>query len=367
MTHIWVPNKQYRSIRQDRLAHAFGSADQVDRVARAMEPWYGPPIPVCLPGQIWAVKGGDFVGELPRGRLMDMGLRWWSYLHGERGGFSSLSDLIAEASAGKRRTFKFLKSGPAAVINVSFSLNLLGTSPPAAAAAPAAPGGEAPTDGTTGFHPFTNPTNPDTQHLVAGQGMASVINNTVLIYDCIFRVSKTMNSTAAEAVTGVPTRYQSQVGTDADYIGGNFLFVQVGLTALAATAHNWTVCTYTDQGGAASTLPSLAGNASAVVHRLDHPVGQWFAPLEAGDVGIKALTQMQASAAVATGTIEFVMGHPLGWMVFPAVSTMFFFDWINTAFNLAQVFDDAALAILEVNKPSTTATIYNILVDTVAG
>jgi hypothetical protein len=367
MPHIWVPNEQYRSIPYGKLVDAFGSAEQVERVATAMVPWYGPAIPVCVPGRVYALKGGDFVGELPKGRLMDMGKRWWSYLHNEQGTFTSLSDLIAEASARKRRTFKFLKVGPTGVVNVSSSTILLGTWPPAAANAPAAPGGEAPTDATTGFHPFTNPTGPDTQHLVNGQGMASVINNTCLVYDCIFRVNKTMNSTATEAVTGVPTRYQSTVGTAADYAGGNFLFVQVGLTALAATAHNWTVCLYTDQAGAASTLPSLTGNASAIVHRLDHPVGQWFAPLEAADVGIQQLDQMQASALVATGVINFVMGHPLGWMVFPVVNTMFFFDWINTIFNLARVFDDAALAILEVNKPATGATTYNLLVDTVAG
>ena len=377
MPHIWIPKEQHRSVHTGKLAEIIGSAAQVDRLVQAMLPWYGPPIPVCVPGRIMAVKGGDFVGTLPKGKMYDLGRRIWdradrvNRLIAEgrhlNAGFTSLSDLIAEASAGKRRTLRYLKVGPTGVANVSSSLLQLGTSPAAAANAAAAPGGVANVDSDVGFHFFVNPAGGDTQHLVNGQGMANVVNNTLLVYDCLFRVNKTMNSTATEAVTGVPTRYQSQVGTDPNYIGGNFLFIQVGLTALAATAHNWTVCLYTDQGGVSSTLPSLTGNASAIIHRLDHPVNQWFAPLANGDDGIKALTQMQCSALVATGVINFVIGHPLAWMVFPVVNTMFFFDRINTIFNLARVFDDAALALLEVNKPATTATTYNILVDTVAG
>ena len=150
----------------------------------------------------------------------------------------------------------------------------------------------------------------------------------------------------------------SIVATDPDYIGGNFLFVEVGGTALAATAHNWTVCTYLDQANAASTMPSLTGNSSAIVRRLDHPVGQWFAPLATGDVGIKALTQMQCSAAVLTGVINFVIGHPIAFMPCPAANLVCVTDGINTAFNLARVFDNAALAFLEITKPATTATNY---------
>ena len=230
----------------------------------------------------------------------------------------------------------------------------------AAANAAAAPGGIANVDSDTGFPTFTNPTTANSMRVTSAWGTASVVNNSPLLYDCIFRVNKTMNSTATEAVTGVPTRYQSTVGGASDSAEGNFLFVQVGLTALAATAHNWTVCLYTDQGGVSSTLPSLTGNSAAIVHRLDHPVQQWFAPLAAGDTGIQQLDQMQASALVATGVINFVIGHPIAWMMFPIINTIFPFDYISTAFNLEPIFNDAALALLEVMKPATTATTYNI-------
>ncbi|WP_311965189.1 hypothetical protein, partial [Acinetobacter baumannii] len=60
---------------------------------------------------------------------------------------------------------------------------------------------------------FDNPSS-GTLHLIGADFSASVANNAVMLYDRIFDVAKTMNSTATEAVTGVPTRYQSTVWTD---------------------------------------------------------------------------------------------------------------------------------------------------------
>jgi len=343
--------------------------------------WYGPPIPVSnVPGRIYAVRGGDFVGSIKGGYFGNAVDFWVSrirrvaqlaarrQLSTLNAGFASLSDLISEATAGsKRREFQFQKNGSTGVVNVTNSLWGLGATPPAGNNASNAPGGDVPTDATLGAFLFSNPTGGDTQHFTSGFPLASVAGNTLLLYDRLFQVNKTMNSTATEAVTGVPTRYQSQTSSNPDYIGGNFLFVEVGGTALAATAHNWTVCTYTDQGGASSTLPSLTGNSGAIVRRLDHPAAQWFAPLENGDVGVKALTQMQCSALVATGVVNFVIGHPIAWMPCPIANLVCVADGINTAFNLSRVFDDAALALLEVCKSATTATSYTGSFTTVAG
>lgn len=346
-----------------------------------MRGWYGPPVAVgAVPGAVWVCRDGDFRGRIQAGQLCSLQdyavqrvgrimrqaeRRQLGRLHA---GFSSLSDLISEATTGgKRYTFTFQKVGATGVVGVTNSLWGLGNFPAAGANASNAPGGDAPTDATTGAFLFTNPTGGDTLHFVTGYTAASVVNNCVLLYDRLFQVNKTMNSTATEAVTGVPTRYQNQTGGTADYIGGNFLFVEVGGTALAATAHNWTTCLYTDQAGASSTLPSLTGNASAIVRRLDHPVQQWFAPLASGDVGVKALTQMQCSALVATGVVNFVIGHPIAWFPHPIINAIFVSDGINTAFNLTRIFDDAALALLEVTKPATTATTYTGYLEAVAG
>lgn len=367
-----------------RLERWLGAAE-VERLSLLSRDWYGPPIAIAgVPGNVRACGGGGFVGEIRAGwemsaldraedilRRIKRGIRCAtgpdkrSQLNG---GFTSLSDLISEATAGaKRREFPFFKNGPTGVVNATSTLWRLGASPPAGATGSAAPGGRALDDSTTGGMPFTNPASGDTQHFVSGFPCASVAGNTLLLYDRLFDVLKTMASTSTQAVTGVPTRYQSGTATNPDYIGGNFLFTEVGGTALAATAHNWTVCTYTDQASAASTLPSFAGLASAIVDRLDMPLGSWFAPLETGDVGVKALTQMQCDASVATGVITFVVGHPLAWMPCPVANMVCVVDGINSAFNLARVFDDACLAFLEVAKPATTATVYSGSFTTVSG
>jgi len=371
----------------DRLERWLG-ADAVARVSVAMRDWYGPPVALQgVPGRVYAARGGDFLGPIEAGQEMsalDRADAIWTreraaarrrmFLRSSRSrrqagmaGFTSLSDLIAEATAGKKRDFLFQKVGTTGVANATNSLWRVGNQPAAGAAASAAPGGLAPTDATTGAFLFGNPTGGDTQHFTVGYAQASVAANTLLLYDRIFGVAKTMASTATEAVTGVPSRYQSTTASDADYAGGNFLFVECG-SALPATAHNWTVCQYTDQdGNTGATLPSLTGNASNIINRLDHPAAQWFAPLASGDTGIKALTQMQCSASVASGTIDFVIGHPIAWMPCVLANMVCVADGINTAFNLVRIFDDAALAFLEVTKPATTATTYSGMFSSVAG
>ena len=352
-----------------------------------MRDWYGPPIAVQgVPGAVFATRGGDFTGHVDAGefgsaldRAEDIVRRLGRKLktrvargarvrHGTLyAGFASLSDLIAESTAGKRRDWHWQKVGVTGVVAVTNSLWGVGNQPAAGANASNAPGGEAPTDATTGAMPFDN-VSPDTRHVVSAFATASVAGQNLLLYDRIFAVNKTMASVATEAVTGVPTRYQSTTPGAQDSAEGNFLFVEVGGTALAATAHNWTTCLYTDQSGnGAATLPSLTGNSAAIVRRLDHPVGQWFAPLATADTGVKELDQMQCSASVATGVINFVIGHPLAWMPCPIANLVTMMDFIGTAFNLVRVFDDAALTWLEVTKPATGATTYNMGVTTVAG
>jgi hypothetical protein len=204
---------------------------------------------------------------------------------------------------------------------------------------------------------FYNPAS-GTNHLVGADVGASVVGNSLMLYDRLFSVAKTMASTATEAVTGVPTRYQSTTNTDADYIGDNFGFIEIGGTALAATAHNWTTCLYTDQDNASSTLPSVTGLSGGIVDRLDQPTSTWFAPLASGDIGIKAWTQMQCSASVATGAINFCIGHPIGILSFPVINSILPFDWLTNRDQAPRIFDSACLAFLEILKPGTTSTTY---------
>lgn len=363
-----------RHTHSDRLERWLGT-DNVARLSESMREWYGPPIAVSgVPGAVYANRGGDFLGEIRAGyeasardRAHEIGRRLARAARRvARGrgtlntGFTSLSDLIAEVTVnGKRIEFTYNKVGTTGVVASTNSLWRVGNQPAAGAQASAAPTGDTPTSSTTGAFPYTNPASGNTLHFVLGAPISSVAGNTLLLYDRIFQVRKTMNSSSTEAVSGTASRYQSVTPGDPDYAAGNFLFPECG-TALAATAHNWTVCQYTDQDGNTTiSLPSVAGNSSNIINRLDLPAGYWFMPLASGDTGIKALTQMQCSATVATGAIDFVMGHPIAWMPCPIANLVCFADGVTSAFNLTRIFDSAALALLEVSKRATTATTYN--------
>jgi len=380
-----------KSAHSQRLENWLGK-DALERVSRAMcgphpeSKWYGPPIALSgVPGAVYATRDGDFIGYCDAGqfgnaydRAEDTVRRLARMLRARvaRGvrvhhgalyaGFASLSDLIAEATAGKRREWTWAKSGTVGVLGSTNTLWRVGTFPAAGGSAAAAPGGEAPTDATTGAMPFDN-VSTDTRHIVSAWTQASANPRNLLLYDRIFAVDKTMNSTATEAVTGVPTRYQSITQGAADSAEGNFLFMECH-TALPATAHNWTVCLYEDQGGTTGAiLPSVTGNASNIINRNDMPAFTWFAPLASGDTGISDLEQMQCSALVATGVINFVIGHPLAWMANPLANALCVYDYIGTAFNLARIFDDAALAWLDVMAPGTTATTFSMGITAVHG
>jgi hypothetical protein len=361
------------TVNTSRLERWLG-AEEIERLRGAMKGWYGPPIALMdTPGSVRITKDGDFIGPFERGyfysakdaigdhvkRLMrGLSQPWPASAYA---GFASISDALARASGGFQQNLngQFAKAGPTGVVAVTSSLWRLGTMPIAGGAPGAAPGGTAETKATTGALAFNNPA-AGSLRLIGADAAATVAGNTLLLYDRIFAVVKTMASTATEAVTGVPTRYQSSVATDDNYAGGNFLTIQVGGTALAATAHNWTVCLYRDEAGNDNqTLPSVTGNSGAIVDRLDQPASTWFCPLASGDSGIMDLAQMQCSASVATGVIWFVIGHPIGFMSFPVINSMLPFDWLTNRQLAPRIFADACLTFLEITKPATTATGYH--------
>ena len=337
-------------------------AEAVKRLTTAMQGWYGPPIALQgVPGAVYATGDGDFIGQITAGEFASSADRFWEITKritkSEKGGFSSFSDLVAEASGGKTFDFFFQKTGPTGVANVTSSLFRLGAQPVAGSAPAGVTSGTVYTSTSTGGFGQPN-VSPDTMHFISAFPMASVAGNTLLLYDLLWGVNKVMASTATETVNGVPTRYQSTTATAADYIGGNFIAVHVGGTQLSATAHTWGG-QYTNQVGTANiNFPILTGNSAALVDRVDHPITSWFWPLASGDTGIKALNNMFCSASVAAGVVWFMIGHPIAWMPCPIANMVCVQDGLNTAFNLTRIFDGAFLTFLEVIKPSTTATSY---------
>lgn len=364
-------------VHSGRLARWWGE-ETTRRVSESMRSFYFPVPLRDVPGKVWAMPGGDFVGRLGAGgemsaldRAADIVARRRRAAiarHGngrgaKLGAFATLDALIAAVSGGKAQYLNFAKTGIASnAIGNSNELWTRGALPAAGSAGAAAPGGTATTNSTTGNWGWKNPANANTGHFMAAEVTASVINNSLMIIDQLFRVAKTMNSTGTEAVTGTFSRYQSGTGTASDYIGGNFCFPANPTTVLAATAHNWTVCQYTDQdSNTGNSFPSATGVSACVVGGIDLAAGagSWFMPLASGDVGVKALTQMQCSAAVATGTIDFVVAHPIAIIGCPIANSVCLQDALYTALQLTSVYDNACITAIEMPKPATTATTYS--------
>lgn len=350
-------------------------ADNVAALSEQFRGWYGTPVPVAgIPGNVHVTAGGEFIGHIDVGNelthedLAEAVIRKHRYRRfanatHQRGAFSSLSSLIAAQSGGKGQQLTFTKTGVAS--NATGNSNDLWTragQPAAGAAGAAAPGGTATTNSTTGNFGYVNAAQANTGHHIGGWVVGGTAANNFMVIDQLFRVAKTMNSTTTEAVTGTFSRYQNSTATAPDYIGGNFCFPSNPTTVLAATAHNWTVCQYTNQAGTtAQSFPSATGVSACVVGGIDLAAGpgSWFMPLASGDVGVKALTQMQCSAAVATGTIDFVVAHPIAMYPVWLANQACLIDAITTAIDqLTNVYDNACISALEINKPATTAVTY---------
>jgi hypothetical protein len=334
-----------------------------------------------VPGSVFVNGGGDFIGECRAGSELSAVDRAMAIVREEErrrfkrahfhqiGSFTSLSALITAATAGKQCRMLFNKtSNNVTAIACTADLFGVGTQPASGTSGAAAPGGTAYTNSSTGSLAFVNAvSNANTSHFVnawiAGTGASSV-----LLVDRLFGVAKTMNSTATEAVTGTFARYQSTIATAANYAGGTFCYPRAYSTVLASTAHNWTVTTYTNQAGtAAQSMPSQAGLATGPVNgQIDLTAGQWFLPLAAGDVGLQVLTQMQCSALVATGVLDFVVAHPIAALPSPIVNIVSNIDGVASAFNLVTVFDNACLSLLELTKPSTAGVTFNGWIATVS-
>ena len=362
----------------DRLERYLG-ADVVKRMSDSMSGWYGPPIAVAgVPGEVFAIGGGEFVGRIDGGQEMswlDRAVASWKkwkryhaiegrYSPAQMNAFANLSAVIAAVTGGKAQNIVFQKIGVTAdAIGCSMDLwTNTGGTPAAGAAGAAAPGGTATTNASTGHWGYANPANANTGHFLRANTISQNVG-TLMLIDQLFRVAKLMNSTATEAVTGTFARYQSGTATAEDYIGGNFCFPSIPTTILPSTAHNWTVCQYTDQAsGTGNAFASTVGQATSPnVGEIDIAAGpnSWFMALASGDVGVKALTQMQCSAAVATGTVDFVVAHPIAIMPLYVANLVAIADGLYSAMALTRVYDNACLSALELNKPATTASTYS--------
>lgn len=342
-----------RLVHAHRLERWIG-AECVEAMSRSMVGMRHP-VPVGnIPGRVWCYDG-EFYGKLVGGQAAGFADYLWDYialLKNQRGGFTSLSDLINEVTvnAKKQAGFHFVKTGVAApAIGASQTLWRLAQWPLAGANAAAAPGGTIPTNASTGSFLQKDAAGGDTLHLLNMFVSNSTTQSTVLmLYDYLFGVNIN-HATSSNSVTGVPTRYQTAAFAPGNFLSGNVT------TALNATAHNITV-TYVDQdGNTAEAGSAQAIRVSSAVDTTPFTQPKWMYLLNAADSGLRNVTNISFSAA-PTGNVDWYIGHPLMLAPCPAIAFQgVYIDGLNQTFSLERIYDGACLALAELYKSATAA------------
>lgn len=351
-------------------------AECVENLSSMMRGWYGPPIAVHgVPGRVYACGDGDFCGPIKGGyywNLADYSASRWQSIwraYARRNAatmnsFSSLGDLIAEASGGKSQNLLFQKAATTATtVGNAFVARNVGTLPSARGVGGTSGTGVVNTRLTAGALRFDNAGAGDTLHITTITAQATAVSS-LLLFDCLWDMTynhATALSTAVDAANR-PTRYQTS-----SLAAGNFVSGEI-TTALSATAHNLTV-TYVDQdNNTAEAAATYAAPVSAVVGRTPTVAGQWFVPLNAGDTGARYITNIaQSTITSVTGVTTWFVGHPLSLVPIPIANMPFIFDGINSAFNLERVYDDACLSFMTPAIATTGSITYNGLIKLVSG
>jgi hypothetical protein len=358
---------RYQSVHAQRAEQWFG-ADLYQALLRFDH--YAPVAVLGMGGTVLA-EHHDLIGPTRIGQytsyaehLAQRATRFWrrarAYAQREHGtlhaGFSSLSDLISEATTGGKQQFlNFTKAGTTGVAGVMNSLARVGAFPAGQTTAAAFAAGESPTKTTpTGLSLFyDNATGGDTLHLLSGVFVANVSSQLLMLYDRYYQGNWNV-ATSSQSVSGTPSRYQS---TEAK---GTFCSMEVS-TALGATGGQNFTLTYVDQdGNTAEAGPNaLTLVASSIVNRYPFATPDWKARLNAGDSGVRAITNLGLSAATATGNVNVFLGKPLALVPIPPVANQpIGVSFVNSLFSMTQIVDDSCLCLLEMWKSSTTATNY---------
>jgi len=275
------------------------------------------------------------------------------------GGFSSLSDLIAEATTGgKAQTLNFIK-GPSGtkVVGRGWSYWLLGPYPVAGAAGGATGTGAARTRATQGALGQSNAGSGDTLHFVTGLVSGNVGGNLLLMYDRLWDMTHTMTVDPRSCdAANVPTRYQTATTAPGSFISGE-------VTTVLPAATPTVTFDYVDQDGNNVTGPAFSTIFSAAaVNSVPFTASTWFYPLDAADQGVRSLQNsanaVNLSAAMASGVVTWFIGHPIVFMPAQVANIPVVIDGVNSAFNLQQIVDDACLAFMDVAAGATTTTTY---------
>lgn len=353
-------------------------AGQTEVYSQMFRDWYGPPVALAgVPGAVYVTKGGEFVGPIRGGgfaNLIDFAeqrsrrvLRRWNERnrHQLNAGFTSLSDLISEAtSGGKSRMLMYSKvATTATTVGNAFSCFNVGNLPSASGVGGTSGTGRKTVRTTAGALKQENAAGGDQLHLTTWTGQATAVSSLMLVdrlWDMTYNHA-TATSTAVDSANR-PDRYQTSVLAPGNFISGEIT------TALSATAHTLTVTYVDDAGNTAEAATAYAAPVSAVAGRSPTVAGQWFVPLNAGDTGARYLTNVdQSTITSVTGVTTWWVAHPIAMMPFPVANVPFVMDGINSAFNLQRIYDDACLAFYTPQIAATGGITYSGIVQAVSG
>jgi hypothetical protein len=279
-------------------------------------------------------------------------------------GFSSLSDLISEATTGgKGQTLMFSKAATTATtIANAFSCFNVGTLPVASGVGGTSGTGRKCVRTTTGALGQANAAGGDTLHLTTWTAQATAVSSLMLVdrlWDMTYNHA-TATNTAIDA-SNRPDRYQTN-----ELAPGNFISGEV--TTAGTTAHNITITYVDDAGNTAEAAAAYAFPATAVAGRSPTVAGQWFVPLNTGDRGARYLTNIaQSTITSVTGITSWWVSHPIAMMPFPIANVPFVLDGINSAFSLERIYDDACLFFYTPQIATTGNITYSGLIRAVSG
>lgn len=367
---------RYQATHANRLDRWLG-AGQTEHYSRMFRTWYGPPVPLAgVPGAVFVTAGGDFVGPVRGGGFaslldwIDQRQRraWRNFTRRSRNtlhGFSSLSDLISEATTGGKAQDLMFSKAPTTGTTVGNAVSAwaFGNLPVSGGTGGTSGTGRVPTRATTGALGQTNAAGGDTLHLTTWTAQATSVSSLMLV-DRLWDMTYNHASSTSTAIDSAnrPTRYQTAALAPGNFISGEIT------TALSATAHNLTITYVDDAGNTAEAATAYAAPVSAVAGRSPTVAGQWFVPLNSPDLGARYLTNIaQSTITSVTGTTNWWIGHPIAMMPFPVANVPFVLDGINSAFNLARIYDDACL-FFYTPQIATAATItYSGIVKVVSG
>lgn len=163
------------------------------------------------------------------------------------------------------------------------------------------------------------------------------------LFDMVFKAGAYAFN-AAQALTGQPS-YASRMP------GGSYSDTQIWIEAVTAFTGNLTVTiTYTNQSGVAGRTATLATGTALTVGRLMQ------VPLQAGDTGVQAITNVAGTVATA-GTFNVLVLRPLWSGRCRTANDGDVHDFTKTG--MPQVFADSAL-FLAVAADSTSTGIPEI-------